>query len=80
MLKQSTSVNFQDWHLGYKVEHDTNKVKSLVAQLALKNEKGTFFGKFDVLTKQILLGCSHQYSSKCLHAFELAYSLNKTAP
>lgn len=62
-----------EYHLGYKLEHNLSDLKSLVALLALKNAKGDFFLKGDVLKQQFTLGCNHSHSDRAFHSIELTY-------
>jgi hypothetical protein len=53
-----------------------NKLKSLFAVLALKNDKGDFFAKTDVLNKQVILGCNHKHDNgRALHSIEWLYDV-----
>lgn len=78
LIKNSLNLAFNEYHLGYKLEHDTNKLKSLFALLALKNSKGDFFIKGDVLNKNVVLGCHHKHTDRAVHAIELLYNIEKT--
>ena len=76
-LKNSFALSFQDYHLGYKLEHDLSKLKSLYGVLALKNEKGDFFLKSDLLKQQFSVGCNHIHGSGALHSIEVLYDHSK---
>jgi len=61
------------------LDHDLNKVSALFALLALKNSKGDFFVKTDVLKQILTLGCNHIHGPRALHSYELSYDVqNKT--
>lgn len=72
-MKNSLNLNVQDYHLGYKLEHDLSKIKTLVAVAALKNTQGDFFLKGDVLKQHFTLGCNHSHISTARHSYELTY-------
>ena len=74
-IKQSTNFQLEDYHLGYKLEHTTEKLKSLFGTLALKNAKGDFFATSDLLKQTIALGCHHKHSDKAWHSYEVLYDL-----
>jgi len=77
-VKNSLNLVFKDYHLGYKLEHNLNALKSLNVQAALKNEKGDFFLKADALKQIITLGCHHQHhhgEKTASHSYELGYDV-----
>lgn len=78
-LKHSLNFHVKDqYHLGYKLEHDLEKVKSFLGQLALKNNKGDFFLKADLLKQRFTAGCNHKHVCEertSWHSTELAYDL-----
>ena len=76
-LKNSLNIAFNEYHLGYKLEHDTQKLKSLNAILALKNAKGDFFIRSDLLAKTVVFGCHHSHGPKAVHAIEALYDVEK---
>lgn len=67
----------KEYHLGYKLEHDLSGLKSLTALAALKNEKGDFFLRSDILKQHVVLGCHHRHGDKAVHAFEALYDVKK---
>ena len=50
-----------EYHGGFKFEHDLSNFTELFAQLALKNDKGDFFLRGDLLKKEVTLGCNHTH-------------------
>ena len=79
-LKGTASVNYEDYHVGVKFDHDAtnNKVKTVLAQALLKNAGGDYFLLADVLRKQFTLGCHHRHGTKAAHVYEIVYDVNKT--
>lgn len=73
LVKSSLNLHYLDYHLGFKLEHDLNKMKSLFSIFALKNLKGDFFLKSDLLKQQFTLGCNHGHASGSRHSMELVY-------
>jgi len=51
--------------------------KSGEALLALKNEKGDFFVKGDILKSRLTFGCTHRHQERTWHSVELLYGLNE---
>lgn len=78
LLKNSLNVNVQDFHVGYKLEYDFKKVKSLVALLGLTNRQGDFFFKADTTKQHFTLGCNHAHSLTSLHSIETVYDHTKS--
>jgi hypothetical protein len=79
-LKHSLNLQVKDqYNLGYKLEHDLSKLKTLFAQVALKNDKGDFFLKSDILKQHVIVGCNHKHTKngelKAWHSTELLYDL-----
>lgn len=58
-----------------KLDHDLNKVTNLLALIALKNEKGDFFLKTDILKQLVTLGCNHKHGAKARHSIEVSYDI-----
>lgn len=52
-------------------------MKSLTVLAALKNEKGDFFIRSDVLKQHVVLGCHHRHGTKAVHAIEALYDVKK---
>jgi len=60
-LNLSTNFQIQDaYHVGFKLEHDTNKFKSVILQGVHKvaNSHDGFF-RYDTQKKHITVGCNH---------------------
>ena len=61
-----------------KMEHDFDKLKTLVGVFAQKNAKGDFFLRNDFMNKLVSMGCHHSHSEgKAWHSYEVVYDLNK---
>jgi hypothetical protein len=76
-IKNSTNIQINnDYHLAYKLEHDTiASLKSFNGLFALKNPHGEFFLKSDILKQIISTGCSHHHGANAHHSYEVAYDL-----
>jgi hypothetical protein len=72
LLKHSVQ---DDWHVGYKLEHDVNAnaLKSALGLIALKNQKGDFFFRSDILKQHFTLGCNHRHREFTWHSLEFTY-------
>ncbi len=75
MIKNSLSTQFNDYNLGYKLEHDAQTLKSLLVAAVLKTSKGDFYFKADALKKVLATGCSHRHGDKALHSYEIVYDV-----
>lgn len=76
-VKNSLNFQYNDYHLGYKLEHDLSALKSASGVFALKNAKGDFFLKSDLLKKHVTLGCNHKHGSGAWHSIEATYDINQ---
>ena len=80
LLKNSLNVQIQnDYHLGYKLDHDLAALKNLEVLAVLMNAKGNFFLAHLVTNKTVSLGCCHQHGPRAKHAIEWTYDMNKDA-
>ena len=69
---------YQEYNLGYKLEHNLESLKSLNVQAALRNSKGDFFLKADALKQIVTLGCHHNHGINAHHSYEVAYDVKGT--
>lgn len=79
-MKHSLSVQIKDdFHLGYKLEHDLEKMKKCEGVFAMKNEKGDFFLRSDCLKRQVTLGCHHKVhlDSSHWHSYDVTYDFSE---
>lgn len=78
-LKGTTSINYEEFNLGVKFDHDLAKqaIKSLNAQLVRKNAKGDFFLSGDILKKTLTIGCHHPHGDRANHAYEVLVDTQK---
>jgi len=80
-LKNTLNIQVQDvYHVGLSFNHDLNKTTQLVALLALKNLKGDFFVKTDLLKNLIVFGCNHIHGPRALHSVEVHYNYDTKNP
>lgn len=73
-ISGSLATKFEDYHLGVKASHDSKVFTDIETLAVLKNAKGDFFFKADVLEKHFAIGCNHIHGTKAHHAYELQYA------
>jgi hypothetical protein len=79
-LKGSANVNFEDYHVGAKFEHDaaTHKTKSLLLQAVYKKNRADYFLLADTKKQLVTLGCHHAHGDRATHAYSAVYDVSKS--
>jgi hypothetical protein len=60
-----------DWHVGLKLEHNLDALKTLHGQIVNKHQRGDFFLKADLLENTVTFGCAHAHGDRARHSYEL---------
>jgi len=72
LLKASLNAQIKnDYHVGLKLDHNLDEVKTLLAQAVYKSNKGDFSLRSNILDKSVTLGCTHSHSSRYRHSYKL---------